>query len=170
MIARRVYRPGGGAESCQLSAYRRAVRTQCDWAWGVAISQMLPLNCLSAVPDATAAAAPMARLKLALPTGSPFAGGTLVTIQFRWSGPTNLTGHDPPVCRFGKLHAAAELLGDSMDLHRPAAYGSLQTHSLLCYAPACKSPRCLPSASTVRRPDPFNPTASTLPLTASLIA
>ena len=123
---------------------------------------MLPLSTstvLGTVPDATAAAeaaaaavaaaataaaaaaaaaavAPMARLKLALPTGSPFAGGTPVTIQFRWERSTNLTGSEPPVCRFGQAQTAAQLLGDSTPLVTPAAYGTLPERSLLCHAPA----------------------------------
>ena len=137
---------------------------------------MLTLSVLSTVPDATAAAeaavtavadaataaaaasaaaaiAPMARLRLALPTGSPFAGGTPVTIQFRWERSTNLTGSEAPTCRFGKVHTAAQLLGDSTFLQTPAAYGTLPAQSLLCHAPACTSPRCLPQGkvNTVRR-------------------
>ena len=125
---------------------------------------MLPLSVLSTVPDATpaaaaaaaavadaataaaaaavaAAVAPMARLKLVLPTGSPFAGGTPVTIQFRWERSTNLTGSEPPACRFGQVHTAAQLLGDSTLLTTPAAYGTLPAQSLLCHAlqPECRS-------------------------------
>ena len=137
---------------------------------------MLPLSVLGIVPDATAAAAaaatavadaaataaaaaaaaavaPMARLRLALPTGSPFAGGTPVTIQFRWERSTNLTGSEPPACRFGQVNTAAQLLGDSTLLTTPAAFGTLPAQSLLCHAPACTSPRCLPQGkvNTVRR-------------------
>jgi len=107
----------------------------------------------AAAAAAAAAVAPMARLRLALPTGSPFAGGTPVTIQFRWERSTNLTGSEPPACRFGQVNTAAQLLGDSTLLTTPAAFGTLPAQSLLCHAPACTSPRCLPQGkvNSVRR-------------------
>ena len=161
---------------CAFNARSDQTQARQDGAKLLKRAVMLALSVLSIVPDATAAAeaaaaavadaataaaaaaaaaavAPMARLRLALPTGSPFAGGTPVTIQFRWERSTNLTGSEAPTCRFGKVHTAAQLLGDSTFLQTPAAYGTLPAQSLLCHAPACTSPRCLPQGkvNTVRR-------------------